>query len=231
MGMKTTFYLWALLHLFSGESSSDPQCCRSGENVYLHLQNENTSFEDVSWVFSTSEIVGNFKCIFKSSAELFQNGTLKISNIQANWSGEFTATGYDGRGANTVKETHHLLVLDPPEVHLTVCINGTSVFYCANENGHDVTHTWTVNNSALGEETLFNNSNKHVILANMSGTVRCSVEKKGCSFHSCQVYENLRMGVTEHFPLDRWTGGYENFSLVVDESRRRCEYMSSNLTG
>ncbi|XP_018589028.2 uncharacterized protein LOC108923056 [Scleropages formosus] len=196
MDRRATICFWAIFQLISGESSSKPHCIRSGENVYLHLQHRKTNLSTLSWAYSnenkSNSVVANFNHNFKSSAELFQNGTLKITNIQTNWSVNITATGYNDRGVNIVKEIHHLLVLDTPVVELVLCINEASAFYCANKNGQDVTHRWTVNNSALGEETVFSNSNKHLFLKNTSGSVRCSVEKKGCVVQSEPQYISCR---------------------------------------
>ncbi|XP_072573344.1 uncharacterized protein [Paramormyrops kingsleyae] len=178
---------WVILSVLSGETSANLKCCSTGGTVYLHIQNTSRKPGDIRWKHENNN---KFENKSTPSIEVFQNWTLKISNIHKNWSGDITAYGYDSDGRHLLTETHHLVVLGHPVVEFLTCAHGTSVFYCADDNGDDTLYTWTVRDDVLGEEKVFSNSSKHISVEVLSGSVHCTVEKKNCTVQSEPVSFN-----------------------------------------
>ncbi|XP_048884869.1 uncharacterized protein LOC125750709 [Brienomyrus brachyistius] len=181
MDIQAHLLSWAILSFLSGETSANLQCCKAGGTVYLHIQKTSQKLRDIRWKHENNI---KFENKSTSSAEIFQNRTLKISNIQKNWTGDITAFGYDSDGKHVLTETHHLVVLGHPVVEFLTCTHGTSVLHCADDNGEDTLYTWTVRDDVLGEEKVFSNSCKHISVEVISGSVHCTVQKKTCSAQS-----------------------------------------------
>nr|XP_023668351.1 uncharacterized protein LOC111844262 isoform X2 [Paramormyrops kingsleyae] len=178
---------WVILSVLSGVTSVNLQCCSTGETVYMQIPDN--SIKAVQWKYG-NYTVATSTIRYKSSTEVFQNFTLKITNIQKNWSGDITAYGYDSNGKHLLTETHHLVVLGHPVVEFLTCAHGTSVFYCADDNGDDTLYTWTVRDDVLGEEKVFSNSSKHISVEVLSGSVHCTLKTKSCTVQSEPVSFN-----------------------------------------
>nr|XP_023654484.1 uncharacterized protein LOC111836992 [Paramormyrops kingsleyae] len=181
MDIQAHLLSWVILSFLSGETSANLKCCSTGGTVYLHIQNTSRKPGDIRWKHENNN---KFENKSTPSIEVFQNWTLKISNIHKNWSGDITAYGYDSDGRHLLTETHHLVVLGHPVVEFLTCAHGTSEFYCADDNGDDTLYTWTVRDDVLGEEKVFSNSSKHISVEVLSGSVHCTVETKSCSAQS-----------------------------------------------
>ncbi|XP_048885833.1 uncharacterized protein LOC125751222 isoform X1 [Brienomyrus brachyistius] len=197
MDIQAHLLSWAILSFLSGETSANLQCCKAGGTVYLHIQNRSQKLRDIRWKHENNI---KFENKSTSSAEIFQNWTLKISNIQKNWTGDITASGYDSDGKHVLTETHHLVVLGHPVVEFLTCTHGTSVFYCADDSGEDTLYTWTVRDEDLGKEKVFSNSSKHISVEVISGSVHCTVQKKSCSAQSKPVSFNCTKTPTAWCP-------------------------------
>ncbi|XP_035267098.1 T-cell surface antigen CD2-like isoform X1 [Anguilla anguilla] len=175
MDIKSYHTICILLCLFSGESCGQTVYGKMGENVYLHLQESHgRSFPDIEcWhqnilIAKTARSVNPF-------AEVFSNGTLKLHNVGRNCSGVYTVSAYDANGTVHLKESSHLVVIDPPVVELVACILGVSVLYCAGENGPDAVYEWRVSIQNQGGLNVSSHTGKHVTLDYSTGNISCSL--------------------------------------------------------
>ncbi|KAG9346711.1 hypothetical protein JZ751_007025, partial [Albula glossodonta] len=155
MNIEAVHLLCLVTLLFSGESCGLTVYGKTGEDVYLHLQN---------------------------TEGLLSNGTLKLSNVQKNCSGVYTAIMYNNDGIFIRNESNHLIVVDPPVVELVICTLGIAVFRCAGENGADAVYRWRVSIHDQGEERAFSITGKYMYVNETSGNIICSLEKD--SHHS-----------------------------------------------
>ncbi|XP_048885834.1 uncharacterized protein LOC125751222 isoform X2 [Brienomyrus brachyistius] len=197
MDIQAHLLSWAILSFLSGVTSVKLQCCIRGETIYLHIQNN--SIKSVQWKYGDNAIATS-KISYKFSTEVFQNFTLKMTNIQKNWTGDITASGYDSDGKHVLTEKHHLVVLGHPVVEFLTCTHGTSVLHCADDSGEDTLYTWTVRDDVLGEEKVFSTSCKYISVEVISGSVHCTVQKKSCSAQSEPVSFNCTKTPTAWCP-------------------------------
>ncbi|XP_064181559.1 uncharacterized protein LOC135249859 isoform X2 [Anguilla rostrata] len=159
----------------AGENCGQTVYGKIGENVYLHLRKSHgRSFPDFKW-WHQNAIIANTARSFNTFAEVFSNGTLKLHNVGRNCSGVYTVSAHNAQGKLSLKESSHLVVIDPPVVELVACILGVSVLYCAGENGPDAVYEWRVSIQNQGGLNVSSHTGKHVTLDYSTGNISCSL--------------------------------------------------------
>ncbi|XP_035267097.1 T-cell surface antigen CD2-like isoform X2 [Anguilla anguilla] len=176
MDLKAFYIFCVLFSLLSGEHCGQTVYGKIGENVYIHLrESHGRSFSDFQWRRPDMLIAKRTSSI-NTFAEVFSNGTLKLHNVGRNCSGVYTVSAYDANGTVQLKESSHLVVIDPPVVELVVCTPDVSVLHCAGEHGPDAVYEWRVSIQNQGRLKVSNHTGKFVTLDYSTGNISCSLE-------------------------------------------------------
>ncbi|XP_035267107.1 uncharacterized protein LOC118224057 [Anguilla anguilla] len=203
MDIKTYHTISILLCLFSGENCDQTVYGKMGENVYLHLRkSDGKYFSKFQW-WHKNILIAKTAGSINTSAEVFSNGTLKLHNVRRNCSGVYSVSAYDAQGVVHLKESSHLVLIDPPVVELVACILGVSVLHCAGENGPDAVYEWRVSVQNQGRLKVSNHTGKFVTLDYSTGNISCSLEIGNYSSRSAS-YSLSCAGSARLVPETQW---------------------------
>ncbi|MEQ2300134.1 hypothetical protein AMECASPLE_022244 [Ameca splendens] len=202
-----------------------------GGTVLLQLMDNTSHIPKYKWKYNRSTILKNIRTppplytLHSRYNYIPSNGTLSITNLSRNDSGEYTLETFDSDGRNSGTQTLQLTVEAPVSLAQMIheCLTqGQMKVSCLSEGGDSPQYSWTLDGHILTDSELFsrnNDANVIVLRQNISGRLVCSARNQVSSFikeiqiSTCGfIFINCSMNGTQIY---KWVFK-ENNSLCVE---------------